>query len=461
MTNYQPEIAGHAGPKYLAIAAAISDDIAAGRLPPDSRLPPQRDLAFRLGVTVGTVSRAYAEVTRQGLVHGEVGRGTYVLGARRPAAAEPLPSGQDDGFIDMTRNSPTQGPHGAALAATFAELADEAHCAGLLDYGMVTGLPAHREAGTQWFARVGLEVPAARVMVSGGAQMGLALTVMALTRPGDPVLVEALAYPELLNTIRVQGRRPVPVALDEHGMMASALDAACRASGARLAVAVPTLHNPTAALMPEERRRELAAVVRRHDLVLLEDDVYGYLPLERPAPIAEACPEHVIYLTSASKSLAPGLRLSWLAAPERLLPALSEAQRVVQICPPLLNAEVARCWFADGSAEALLRWLRQETAARQALAAELLAGFPLHAHPASFHVYLPLPAPWRADDFVSAAREKQVGLLPASAFAAELPAREAVRLSLSQPQTRAALSRGLTAVRDLLLSAGAGRDAII
>ena len=113
MTIFQPDISGRSGPKYRAIAQAIGDDIAAGHLPPGTRLPTHRDLAWRLGVTVGTVSRAYNEAAKLNLIGGEVGRGTYVL---EPATADatslapPHLSPRGGHLIEMTQTPPPGSP---------------------------------------------------------------------------------------------------------------------------------------------------------------------------------------------------------------------------------------------------------------------------------------------------------------------------------------------------------------
>ena len=123
MTIWIPDIVERPGPKYRAIAAAIADDIAEGRLAPGAKLPPQRDLSWRLGVTVGTVSRAYTEAERQGLVRGEVGRGTYVL---RPGLREgfPMRADQSADDIDLSLSFPAPGDEGDYIGDTLRRMAD-------------------------------------------------------------------------------------------------------------------------------------------------------------------------------------------------------------------------------------------------------------------------------------------------------------------------------------------------
>jgi DNA-binding transcriptional MocR family regulator len=449
MTIYQPDIAGRAGPKYRAIAQAIGEDIASGQLAPGTRLPPHRDLAWRLGVTVGTISRAYKEAARLNLVGGEVGRGTYVQDPADTGPTSLAPARNH--LIEMTQNSPPLGPHGAALAESLRTLADSRNGNALLGYNSEIGPEAHRRAGAKWLARVGLDVTADDVILMGGAQAALLSALLSFTRANDKVLLERLTYSQLIDGVHFTERHPIPVAIDDEGLEPAALDAACAASGAKVLFLVPTLQNPTNAVMSLERRQAIVEVARRHDLLLVEDDVYGYLIQDRPPPIATLAPERTVYITSASKCLAPGLRVAWVTAPRARLLRLAEAARVFTVTQPALTGAVASQWIEDGRAEELLRWQRQETAARHEIAAQRLAGLDWRGHEAAYHVLLRLPAAWRADDFAAAARQDGIAISPLAPFAVGLDeAEQAVRITLSQPPNRDTLNRALVALRNIL-----------
>jgi DNA-binding transcriptional MocR family regulator len=451
MTIYQPDISDRPGPKYRAIAQAIGEDIASGNLPPGTRLPPHRDLAWRLGVTVGTISRAYGEAARMNLVGGEVGRGTYVTdpaetthdGAKNLTEATPH-------LIEMTQNSPALGPHGAALAESLRHVAEGRNGNALLGYNSEIGPQPHREAGAKWLSRVGLEVTAEDVIVVGGAQSALLCALLSFSKAHDPVLLEALTYNQLIDEVHLTERRAVAVAMDDEGIMPAALDAACTASGAKLLFVVPTLQNPSNAVMSLARRQEIVDVARRHDLLVVEDDVYGYLIQDRPPTIASLAPERTIYITSASKCLAPGLRVGWATAPRRHLYRLAEAARIATFAQSALTGAVASQWIESGRAEELLQWQRRETEARYEIARKYFDGMDWHGHMAAFHALLYLPDPWQADDFVARARQAGIIISPLTPFAVDpYEAAQAVRITLSQAPDRATLERALAALREL------------
>lgn len=147
MTIWTPNLQSREGPRYQALAEAIGEAIASGELPAGSRLPAQRDLAWRLGVTVGTVGRAYLLAEQRGLLSGEVGRGTFVRPPLPAAEAALLGSEPEAAHIDLTHNAPAGGGHGPALAATLTALGRHNDLSGLLGYAPSVGHARHRAAG--------------------------------------------------------------------------------------------------------------------------------------------------------------------------------------------------------------------------------------------------------------------------------------------------------------------------
>ena len=454
MASWRPHLSGRPGPAYLALAEAIAEAVAEGRLAVGDRLPPQRVLALDLGLSLSTVTRGYGEATRRGLLEGTVGRGSFV---RRPGpgalAAFPVASlaRPAEGPVDFANNLPCAGGAAAALADTLRALA------GAPDLGACLDRAGEREAqraatvAGAWLERQGLTRERRSLVFTNGAQQGLHVALMALTRPGDAILVEALSYPALLALAERLGLVAIPVALDGEGLRPEALAAACRASGARVLCCMPTLQTPTAATMGAERRAAIAEVARRYDLRVVEDDVFGFLPAPRPPPLAAFAPERTLYLTSASKCLAPGLRVGMLQAPDALADALRAAVALTTWMPPPLMLEIVLRWLEEGTAARLADEQRREAGARQTLARELLGGALAGASPAGFHLWLALPEYWSPEAFEAAASRAGVALRGAALFAVE-PARRprCVRLCLSHETSRDRVRLGLERVARLL-----------
>lgn len=450
MAIWHPDLTGRRGPRYLQIVEALAEDIASGLLPAETRLPPHRELAWRLGLSPNTTSRAYAEAVRRALLRGEVGRGSYVRGRGtlpRDGAAGDLRR-ETGGPVDLARNLPLAE---LPVRRTLAAIAREGGIAALLDFQSEADLARHTAAAALWLRLCGLEAAPEEITVTSGAQHGLFCALMALMRPGDLLLVEALSYPPLRAMADRLGLRLQAVAMDAAGIDPSALEAACRGAQARALYLVPTLQTATTATLAPARRQEIAALARHHDLMLIEDDVFGLLKPDRPAPLATLAPERTVYATSVSKCLAPGLRVGYLRAPLHLGPALRQAVNLSQWMTPPLTAEIAARLVLDGSAGAMIAAQRRAAAHRQRIARAVLGGRDFIADPQGLHLWLPLPAGWRADLFRAEAERRGVLVAEAQSFAlnpADGP--EAVRLSLSQEPVEARLQAGLAVIAGLL-----------
>ena len=450
MTIWLPKLAERNGPLYLAIADQLACDLEAGRIKPGDRLPTHRELAWKLGVTVGTVTRAYAEAERRGLVAGEVGRGTFIR-ERSPDLPSSAPQIGDDEFVDLGRSFPADTRPHMVVARLLGEIATAPELPQLLSYATTLGLPAHRAAGSTWLARSGLPATPSEIVVTNGAQHAITIAMAAVARAGDTVLSEQLTFYGMKSVATLLSLRLHGVAMDEHGLIPDALEAACRQVTPKALYCIPTLQNPTAAIMPAERRQAVAEICRRHGVVVVEDDIYGFLSTGGPPPLTSFAPDNSIYLTSLSKSVAPGLRVGYLRAPAELLDRIGSSLRTTMWMATPLMAEIASRLVRSGEAGRLADTQRAEAIARQAMAQERLAGFEFATHPASFHLWLTLPEPWRREEFTAQARRRGVGLASAEAFAVgRAPVPHAVRLAPVAARDRASLDRALVTIANLL-----------
>ena len=326
MTMWRPEIDGLPGPRYKAIADCLAAGIEAGRLQPNDRLPTHRELAEHLDLTVGTITRAYAEAERRGLVRGEVGRGTFVCqaGSRYDPLLEP--ARESGGVIDLGLNLPLYGED-PDLAAALRSLGRRRDLASLLSYQPFTGSERHRLSGVEWIARHGVKVAPEQVVVTAGAQHAIIVTLSALCRPGDTLLGEELTYPGLKTAATLLGLEVAPVAMDDEGLLPDDLERVAKDTGAKVLYCMPTLHNPTARTMGRARRAQVAAVARRLDVHVVEDDVHGLLEPAGHTPLAGLIPERTLYIASTSKVVAGGLRVAYVAAPADLVEPSPQAPR--------------------------------------------------------------------------------------------------------------------------------------
>ncbi len=456
MTSWTPELRGRSGPLYRAIADALSEDIDAGRLAPGARLPTHRELAERVGVTVGTVTRAYAEAEKRGLLKGEVGRGTYVRDLAVPAHM-PLPmDASDDSPVELGINAPATpegDPASQALRRSLEELGRSSRLAELLAYQPAAGPYAHRVAGAAWAARFGLQAKPEQVVVCAGGQHAMEVAMAAITKPGDTLVTEALTYPGLKVLARRFQLRLQGIAMDAQGLVPESFEAVCRGGGVRLLYTQPTCHNPTGAVLPEERRKRIAEVARRYGVLVLEDDAYGLLPERRPPPLAAFLPEASYFIAGVSKLLTPGLRIGYLVAPARARgERLAEEVGLASLMTTPLMAEVLARWVEDGTADELVVRQRREVRERMELARQVLGSEALRVRGVPlYHLWLGLPAGRRSEEFVAQARRAGVSVTSGDLFTAGAgPVSAAVRVCIGAPRTRAQLERGLRRLREVL-----------
>ncbi len=462
---WQPDLANRNRPVYLAIADAIADDVRSGRLAAGHRMPPQRTLADRLGLDLTTVSRAYGEARRRGLLDARVGQGTFI--SVQPGLAPNLqpPTAvrrEAAPVIDMTMNQPPlpdapelldrvrQGLAQAMLRIdpqSLLRYPDTATAAG--------GLEEDRAAGAHWLSRrlgapdAGLDT--SRVVVCPGTQSALLALLSMLTRPGDTVCTEALTYPGFRAIAGQLGLRVVGVAMDGDGLDPDALRAAVEAHAPKALYCTPTLHNPTTATLPADRRAAIAAIARDHGLPIIEDDIYGVLPQDAPPPIATLAPDLTFHVTGLAKCVAPGLRITYVAAPDaRQAMRLAAAQRATMLGTPPIPAAVATRWIADGTADALLAAIRAEATVRQRMARDLLPSSAMTAHPEGFHLWLRLPPAWTRGEYAAHLRSRGIAAAVSDTFLTAGPAPEALRICLGAPVTRADCRHMLEILADTL-----------
>ncbi|MBB1489317.1 MocR-like ectoine utilization transcription factor EhuR [Oceanospirillum sediminis] len=449
---WNPDLSDYNGPRYIAIADAMSDAIKSGELNDGDRLPTHRALADQLGVTVGTITRAYTEAERRGFVNARVGRGTFIATQHKQGQRFRITGETEPDAVDLRLNLPVAKDRAMVLSQSMAELAAEPEQMNrLLGYQPDSGLPEHREQAVSWLKQTGLHASAENIAITNGGQNAIMLALLALTRPGDMILSEAMTYPGFMAITHQLHLRPQPVAMDDEGVIPSAFEDACKQFSPRVLYCTPTLQNPTTAIMSESRREALADVARRYNVWILEDSVNSNLLPDAPAPLAEIAPDRVLHINSASKTLAAGLRVGWLVSPPDIKHLVSNALRASCWMTSPLLAEIASRWIASGLAQTLLDEQKYELEIRNRLLASYLAEFGLKYNLYSLHAWLELPDPWRSSDFITRADKQGVKVIGEDSFiVAQYRAPQAIRLSSSSAWSASHLEKGLKELAALL-----------
>ncbi len=449
--EWSPLIADGHGPVYLRIVQALERAVWSGALRSGERLPAQRALANELGVDLTTITRAFTEARKRGLIDARGPLGSFVA----------PPQVELTQLIDLSMNLPPS-PGGQQVAEVLrrglSSVLTRSDVGNLMTYHVGGGSRADHQAAQQWLKPILGNVDAGTVIVTEGAQAALSALLLALTNAGDTILCEPLVYPGLLHATRVLQRRLQVVECDDAGMRPDALARAAKKHSARVVYLNPTAQNPTAHTMPPARRVALADVIRAQHLQLIEDDPYWLLLADAPAPLALLAPRHTCYISTLSKCLSPGLHTGFVRLPEGMdrQPVLDALRAVNLMAPPLMNALVTQL-ILDGSAQAMLTLVQEEAAERRYLAQSALSPRFLQ-HCAGVHAWCRLPAHWTDASLTHAARLQGLGIAPSSAFTPEgVAINDAVRISLGAAAHRQELHRALRQLDQLMHVAAAER----
>jgi DNA-binding transcriptional MocR family regulator len=438
---------------HTRLVAALNRDIEAGVLRPGDRLPPQRSLAERLRMSVGTVTKAFQEAERLGLVSGQVGRGTFVKGPGvNGATGHAAGEAATDRVIDLSVNVTPYAAASACFAETMRLLARRPDFHELLAYAPPAGVESHRKAAAIWLARTArfAALDASRLVMTGGGQQAMSLAFSVLCRPGDVILCEAATYYGMKALADHAGYVLHGVAMDEEGICPDALDRAARQTGARAAYLMPTVQVPTARTMGPQRRADILRVARDRKLPIVEDDHYAlFAPPNRAGlvPLSQLAPDLCFYIASVSKTLAPGLRTGFLVAP-----TAADFDRIVHVLRSTAYANasfgslVMTRWVEDGSAFAIADAMVREVTARWQLATAILDGANTRRFPLSPHLWLAFD---ELETERTAGRAQRAGV---KVTPPELPLLDSklisgLRICLGTPAARAELVLGLERLR--------------
>ena len=437
-TRWAPDLAQHAGPKYLSLVRALRDAVRGGELLPGVQLPTVRDLAWRIGVTPGTVARAYQIATQEGLVEAAVGRGTFVatrsrrLGPTEPLYNQPLTDPNGAGVIDLrSPHLPDVGQTSALARAMFK--AAEAVGRHYLEYPGLRRDRYCREAALEWFSccRLG-PIDADDLVLSHGGQNGINIVLQCCLRGDRPVvLAEELAYPGFRHAARLNRAELVPIKLDDEGMVPEALDAACRRHGGQVVCITTEAQNPTTARMGLQRRAEIVAVARAHDLQILEDDCYT-APSSGLPSLRELAPERCWHVSSLSKTISAGMRFGVVVCPVGMGEAgrLAAQHSYFGLARPV--TDIITELLRSGEAMALRQSAQEVMTRRQQIALETLAGHDVAWQPGLSFLWLRLPVGWRASTFTRMAEAEGILLRSADEYAlVDGHAPSAVRIAIA------------------------------
>jgi GntR family transcriptional regulator/MocR family aminotransferase len=442
-----------ATPLYQQITSYLRQGILSGSLASDTRLPASRQLARALGVNRITVETAYAELEADGLIFSKVGSGTYIL------PVKPLPP-----ISKVTSGTPwplwQQGPRVKAEASgvgmlnetyattehpeliNFSDGSGDSHLfpvddfrkvlqsimrrdgISALDYGERSGYAPLRSTLAHILASQGLQTQPENILITAGSQQALSLVSQLLLKPGDVILVESPTYAGALDLFRSLNFKVVGIPTDEQGMRVEVLEGLLQQYHPRLIYTIPNFHNPTGTCLSSPRRRDLLVLADRYNVPILEDDFVGDLRYDgRTQPSLKALDPggRVIYISTFSKMLMPGLRVGFLVADGPVYDSLVNFKYVNDLATSTLIQRALETYVTVGRYQAHLRRSCQVFRKRRdAMLAAIQRYLPpdVHADPpqGGLFIWLQLPDHLFSEKLLVLAHEEGVDFVPGDHF---------------------------------------------
>ncbi|MBB1069931.1 PLP-dependent aminotransferase family protein [Limosilactobacillus sp. RRLNB_1_1] len=337
--TWYPDKSNLPRPIYKSLLNQLKTAIEQGKLTPGTKLPPQRELADYLDINFTTVTRTYKLSAQLGLTYGIHGKGTFVnSNGIDPLTASPLTRTIDLGFVasfeqtnylldNILNNTVKQG------------------AAHLLTYDSPTGRPIDKEAFRNYMNWLGVNLMSSQqILITAGGENSLTLLLMTLFSSGDKIAVDEFTYANLIATAQLNNLQLIAIKNDHGGMNVEALKQACQTNNLSGLYLMPEYSNPTGKVLSNARRKEIAAIAKKHKLKVIEDDYLSFLSKvnpEQPLKLMEIIPDQTCYVCSMSKVLASGLRIGYLVFPQQFSQQIKNGFFNTTVKTSTLNAAIA------------------------------------------------------------------------------------------------------------------------
>lgn len=477
-------------PLYIQIKNQVRQLILGCALPPGCRLPPERKLADTLGVNRSTVVNAYRELEADGLIESHVGRGTVVklysglesteeaYTAVQPPAWKNLFSSRAarmfnpfiSDMLDLVTSEDTISLAVGVPAQEFYPVKDfnsiisgliKKEGALLFEHGPTAGYFPLRKYLAGFMSERGIQAGTENIIILSGSQQGLDLAAKVLIEPGDPVVIEEHTYMGAIQVFAAAGARILSVPMDGEGMRLDILEQLVSRYRPKFIYTQPTYQNPSGITMSDTRRRELLRLVYRFHVPVIEDDPYSEFFYE-DGPVSSLksldTADHVVYLSTFSKMLFPGLRLGWLAAPAELARQLLMAKQLDDLHTNTLAQWAVNEFCRKGLLQAHLEKARGEYHKRRDAMMDALSEYAppdlRWTRPAGgYHIWCSLPERIQAGRLLASSIEKKVAFVPGGLFYPGEDGKDKLRLSFSRcsaEKIRDGISTICKALRELL-----------
>ena len=441
-------------PFYLSIAQALENDIINGFLAPGTKLPPQRELADFLDVNFTTITRSYKICELKGLIYAITGSGTFIS----PNAARSITISTDKfsgtcielGFVASFEQT------NSMILKTTKKVFEKRYLEQLFNYNDPTGMPHQKMAGLNWMESFGIHSDMDHMAIVSGAQNALAITLCALFEPGNRIAVDSYTYSNFIELSKMFHIQLIPIPGDENGMLPDELENQCRLTDIHGIFLMPSCSNPTTIMISDKRKKELASVIKKYNLIVIEDDTYSFLTSgvisDYKGPIFKLLPEHTVYIFSTSKSICSGLRVAYIVFNEKFKEKILKAIFNINVKTSSLDVEIITELILSGKANEIVAEKKRISLSANDIFMESFPKYESHGHPFSFFKWLPISGTSNAQELEANLLKKGIRIFHSDRFlSGSNITSKFLRISLASTNSLYELKTGLEILKAQLI----------
>lgn len=326
-------------PLYLSLIKCMEEDIESGVLQKGIKLPPQRELADFLDISLNTVTKVYTICKEKGLLYSVAGSGTFIS-QNASLSKTILSQEKPNKDIELAMLSPFYS-HNKIIQNLAVEILQHPDADKHLEYTYPLGTYIQKQAAKKYLNKFKVNAKEDNIIIANGTQNALMLILASLFKSGDRIATDTYTYANFIGLANLLHIELVSINGDDKGMSPESLDNLCKIRDIQGVYLSPSCGNPTNITMPQDRREKIAHIVKKHNLILIEDDIYAFI-LDNPLiPIYSMIPEQSVYIGGISKSICPGLRIAYMSFPDKFRKKLENGMYSCNLKTSSLNIEIA------------------------------------------------------------------------------------------------------------------------
>lgn len=435
-------------PLQESLANYLESDIKKGNLKEHVKLPPQRELADFLDLSLATVTRAYKICEKKGLIYGVIGKGTFVspnINSPRSVVEKNL----GDDIIEMGITIPFY-KHEREIADLTKEIINEPMSYKYFEYKTSINTKESIKVAKKWLESFGVKPKEDCISITNGAQNALAIIIMSLFKSGDKIATDNYTYANFIGLANLLNITLVGIEQDDDGMSIEMLENACKMNTIKGIFLMPSCHNPTNRIMSIEKRRKIAEIIKKNNMILIEDGSFAFLTENDESPIATMIPENTIYVNSISKPVCPIIRIGYMSYAKQFKEKIEQGICDTNLMNSALNIEIATRILRDGLYEKMVYEKKQMAEKRNKIFDEYFGDISGKSNKYSYYRWLQVPDGFTGDDFERMAKQRGVQVYCSERFSVgNIDNKYAVRIALCSPKDEDEVRKGLSIIRDL------------